>query len=125
MNAACILKYLMKKKIINISINKAIELANKVGSDVILGLEKKNSILLKSGKTIRLNNKLNFHVLITMPKIGCSTKDIFSKVREFSKPLYLGGNRSLFETNNLVQSNNDLENIAFKKYSKIKNLKSK
>ena len=59
MNAACILKYLMKKNFINISTSKAKELANKVGFDVILGLEKKNSILLRSGKTIRLNNKLS------------------------------------------------------------------
>ena len=123
MNAACILKYLMKKNFFNISTSKTKELANKVGSDVILGLEKKNSILLRSGKTIRLNNKLNFHVLIAMPKIGCSTKDIFSKVRKFSKPLYLNRNKSFFGTNNLVHSNNDLENIVFNKYSKIKNLK--
>jgi len=123
MNAASILKYLMKKKIVNISFNKAKELANKVGSDVILGLEKKNSILLKSGKIIRLNNKLNFYVLVAMPKIGCSTKNIFSKVRKFSKPLYFSRNKGFFETKNLVQSNNAFENIVFRKYSKIKNLK--
>ena len=123
MNAASILKYLMKKKIVNISSNKAKELANKVGSDVVLGLEKKNSILLKSGKIIRLNNKLNFYVLVAMPKIGCSTKNIFSKVRKFSKPLYFSRNKGFFETKNLVQSNNDFENIVFKKFSKIKNLK--
>ena len=81
MNAANILKiFNKKKKIVNISSKKIKELTYKVGADVILGLEKKNSILLKSGKTIRLNNKLNFHVLIVMPKFGCSTKNIFSKV---------------------------------------------
>ena len=42
MNAACILKYLMKKKIVNISDKKVKELAYKVGADVVLGLEKKN-----------------------------------------------------------------------------------
>ena len=113
----------MKKKIVNISTSKAKKLATKVGSDVILGLEKKNSILLRNGKIIRLNSKLNFHVLIAMPKIGCSTKEIFSKVRKFSKPLYFNKNKRFFGTKNLVQSKNDLENIAFKKYSKIKNLK--
>ena len=122
MNAACILKYLIKKKIVNISSKKIKELTYKVGADVILGLEKKNSILLKSGKTIRLNNKLNFHVLIVMPKFGCSTKNIFSKVSNFSKPMYFKGNKSFFRTNNLVHSNNDLENIVFKKYPIIKNL---
>jgi len=88
-----------------------------------LGLEKKNSILFKNGKIGRSNSKVNFHVLIVMPKFGCSTKNIFSRVRNFSKPLYFNANKSFFKTNNLVQSNNDLENIVFKKYPKIKNLK--
>ena len=123
MNAACILKYLIKKKIVNISAKKANEIAYEVGADVVLGLEKKNSILLKNGKTVRLNNKLNFYVLIAMPKFGCSTKNIFSRVMKFSKPMYFKGNKAFFKINNLVQSKNDLENIVFKKYSKIKSLK--
>jgi len=123
MNAACILKYLIKKKIVNISAKKAYEIAYEVGADVVLGLEKKNSILLRNGKTVRLNNKLNFYVLIAMPKFGCSTKNIFSRVMKFSKPMYFKGNKAFFKINNLVQSKNDLENIVFKKYSKIKSLK--
>ena len=123
MNAACILKYLIKKKIVNISAKKANEIAYEVGTDVVLGLEKKNSILLKNGKTVRLNNKLNFYVLIAMPKFGCSTKNIFSRVVKFSKPMYFKGNKAFFKINNLVQSKNDLENIVFKKYLKIKSLK--
>ena len=123
MNAACILKYLIKKKIVNISAKKANEIAYEVGADVVLGLEKKNSILLRNGKTVRLNNKLNFYVLIAMPKFGCSTKNIFSRVMKFSKPVYFKGNKAFFKINNLVQSKNDLENIVFKKYSKIKSLK--
>ena len=123
MNASSILRYLIKKKIVNISIKKAKELANKVGADVFLGLEKKNSILFKTGKIARLNNRMNFYVLIVMPKFGCSTKNIFSRVQKYSKPLYFNGNKSFFTTNNLVQSNNDLESIVFKKYPKIKNLK--
>ena len=41
MNAASILKYFIKKKIIKISNKKVNKLAYEVGSDVILGLEKK------------------------------------------------------------------------------------
>ena len=123
MNAACILKYLIKKKIVNISAKKANEIAYEVGADVVLGLEKKNSILLRNGKTVRLNNKLNFYVLIAMPKFGCSTKNIFSRVMKFSKPMYFKVNKTFFKINTLVQSKNDLENIVFKKYSKIKSLK--
>ena len=42
MNAASVLKYLIKKKIITISNNKAIEMAYKVGSDVALGRAKES-----------------------------------------------------------------------------------
>ena len=50
MNAASILKYLIKKKIVNISTNKAKELAYKVGSDVFLGLEKKKFNFIEKWK---------------------------------------------------------------------------
>ena len=123
MNAASILSYFMKKRILNISNKKAKDLAYKVGSDVALGLEKKNSILFKNKKIGRLNKKIDFHVLIVMANEGCSTKYIFSKVKKYSKPLYFNINKRFFETNYLIQSNNDLENVVFKKYSKIKNLK--
>ena len=123
MNAASILSYFMKKRILNISNKKVKYLAYKVGSDVVLGLEKKNSILFKNKKIGRLNKKIDFHVLIVMANEGCSTKYIFSKVKKYSKPLYFNINKRFFETNYLVQSNNDLENVVFKKYSKIKNLK--
>ena len=123
MNAASILSYFMKKRILNISNKKAKDLAYKVGSDVVLGLEKKNSILFKNKKIGRLKKKIDFHVLIVMANEGCSTKYIFSKVKKYSKPLYFNINKRFFETNYLVQSNNDLENVVFKKYSKIKNLK--
>jgi len=123
MNAASIFKYLMKKKIVNISAKKAEEIAYKIGEDVILGLEKKNSILSKNDTIIRIKKKINFHVLIAMPKFGCSTKNIFLRVKQFSKPEYIRADKRLFETKNLIQSNNDLESIVFKKYSKIKHLK--
>ena len=123
MNAASVLKYLIKKKIITISNKKAIEMACKVGSDVVLGLERKNSILFKNGKVGRLKNKINFHVLIVKPNIDCSTKDIYANVRKYSKPLYNNKSKRFFEKSYLAQSGNDLENVVFKKYPKIKNLK--
>ena len=41
MNVANILKYFVKKKIVKASKKKIVELSNKVGSDIVLGLEKK------------------------------------------------------------------------------------
>ena len=55
MNAASILRYFVKKKIINISNAKVTKIANLIGSDVVLGLEKKNSILFNNGKIERIN----------------------------------------------------------------------
>ena len=59
-----------------------------------------------------------------MPKFGCSTRDIFSLVKNFSKPSYFKGKKNFFTKKNLARSNNDLESITFKKYPKINNLKS-
>ena len=123
MNAASVLKYLMKKKIIKISNKKALKLAYKVGSDVVLGLERKNSILFKNGEVGRLKNKINLHVLITKPNIDCSTKDIYANVRKYSKSLYNNKSKRFFKKSYLAQSRNDLENVVFKKYPKVKNLK--
>ena len=123
MNAACILKYLIKKNFLIISMKKANKLAYKIGADVALGLEKKNSILFKNGRIARVKNKMNFYVLITKPKFGCSTESIFSKVSNYSKPSYVNVNKSFFQTKNLVKAHNDLENIVFKKYLIIKKLK--
>ena len=123
MNAASILKYLIKKKIITISNKQAIDIAYKVGSDVVLGLEKKNSILFNSGKVARLKNKINFHVLIVKPNINYFTKDIYPNVKQYSKSLYNNKNKRFFEKSYLAQSKNDLEEVVFKKYPKLKNLK--
>ena len=123
MNAASVLKYLIKKKIIKISNKKALEVAYKVGSDVVLGLERKNSILFKNGEVGRLKNKINLHVLITKPNIDCSTKDVYANVKKYSKSLYNNKNKRFFKKSYLAESRNDLENVVFKKYPKIKSLK--
>ena len=124
MNAAFLLKYFTEKKIIHISKKKTLELAYKIGSDVILGLEKKNSVLLSNGILRRSNRKINYFVLVVKPKIGCSTKKIFSRINCFSKSNY--NNKSLkyfFNEKNLIKSKNDLEDVVFKLYPVIKKLK--
>ena len=123
MNAASMLRYFIKKKIIKISNTKATKIANLIGSDVALGLEKKNSILFDNGKVERINSKTNLHVLITKPNINYSTKSIYLKVKNYSKPKYFTKNELFFKINNLARSVNDLEHIVFKKYLSVKNLK--
>ena len=48
MNAAFILRYFLKKKIIQLSKNQIINICNQIGSDVLLGVDHKNSILLNT-----------------------------------------------------------------------------
>ena len=123
MNASNILKYLIKKNFLSLSNKEVNQTAYKVGSDVILGLEKKNSILFKNGGIGRINKKLNFYVLIVMPNFGCSTKDIFLGVKKFTKPMYFNLNKKYFNIRNLIKSDNSLEKVVFKKYPKTKKMK--
>ena len=53
MNAASILSYFLREKIINLSKKDVLSICSKIGSDVSLGLEIKNSILKK-----QLNKKI-------------------------------------------------------------------
>ena len=123
MNAASILKYFINKKIINTSNNKILDIAYKVGFDIPIGLEKKNSILFQNSKILRLDNNINYYVLIAKPNIDCSTKDIYSKVKKYSKSLYNNKKNIFFKTSYLKKSKNDLEDVVFKKYPKIYSLK--
>ena len=122
MNAASILNYLFKKRIIKTTKNNLIKIANKVGSDVILGLYESPMIL--QGKNIsKINKKLNFHLLIIKPNFGCSTKMIYAKHRGFSKSLFNKSNK--IERQDLLKvSNNDLERAAFSRYPILGKIKS-
>lgn len=124
MNSASILGYLLKKKIINISKNKLYRICGLIGSDVILGLKRQNTILFKSNKVCRLKLKTNLFVLIVKQRLGCSTKDIYENVYNFSKSEYRKKDKNYFKIDNLIKSHNDLEYVAYKKYPKLKNLNS-
>ena len=123
MNAASLINYFIQKRIIKLNKNELKNLANLVGSDVILGVNMKNTVLSSNGKLTKFKKKLSYYVLVVKPSFGCSTKLIYSKVKYFSKPKYNLPKKSLFNTKNIVNSKNDLEEIVFKIYPKIKNLK--
>jgi 4-diphosphocytidyl-2-C-methyl-D-erythritol kinase len=123
MNAASLLSFFLKKKILNLTKKKLINISNLIGSDVILGLKIKNKVLSANGNLTSINKKLFYNVLIVKPNFGCSTKLIFSKVKQFSRAKYNEPNLLLFKKDNIIASKNDLEKIAFKKYPKLKELK--
>ena len=123
MNAASLINYFIKKRIFKLDKKELINLANLVGSDVILGVNLKNTVLSSNGKLTKFKKKLGYYVLVVKPSFGCATNLIYSKVKYFSKPKYNSPKQSLFNTKNIVNSKNDLEQIVFKIYPKLKKLK--
>ena len=123
MNASSILKYFIKKNRLNLTNKQIIEISNKLGSDVILGMEKKNTLLKGNGKLIRYKNKIGLYVVILKPRFGCSTEKIYRNIRNFSKPVLNKKNNSIFYISNLIKLKNDLENVAFRKYPILLNIK--
>ncbi len=123
MNAANILNFFLKKKIIKIKKKEILKLSNSIGSDVILGLHSKTLILKKNFRIKILPLKKKFHILIVKPNFGCSTKMIYSNVKKFSKPKFNSISKNFIDLSFIKKNKNDLEKIAFHKYPKLKNLK--
>jgi len=124
MNVANLISYFLKEKILKINEKDLINMTKIISSDIVLGLEHKNTILSSNGKLTRYDKKFSYYLLIVKPNFGCSTKFIYSSVRNYSRPKYNDPNKLLFNENNIIKSKNELEDVAFKKYSKLKNLKS-
>ena len=124
MNAASILKYFVKKKIIRIDRNEIINISNLVGSDTILGMNLQNSILTSNNKISYFKKCKKIYTLIVKPNFGCSTKYIYSKVKKFNSPVIKKPSRSMFSLKFLKKLRNSLEHIALKKYSRLKTIKT-
>ena len=124
MNAASLLNFFIKKKIIKIKNDEVKKISNEIGSDVILGVKPSSAILLSNGDIKNYKNQIKFHILITKPNFGCSTKYIYSKVNSFSKPQFNPPKQKLFEAKYLKILDNDLEKVALNKYPELKRIKS-
>ncbi|MDB3885914.1 4-(cytidine 5'-diphospho)-2-C-methyl-D-erythritol kinase [Candidatus Pelagibacter sp.] len=123
MNAANLINFFIKKKILKIKKNQLTRLTNQIGSDVILGIKPSNTILSHNGNIKKYNKTIKFYILVVKPVFGCSTKHIYSKVKKFSKPQFNTPKSKMFEAEYLKTLNNDLEKIAFTKYPKLKKIK--
>ena len=123
MNAANILKFFVKKKIIKASKKELLRISKLIGSDVILGLNSTNSILNTNNKIKYFTKYRKFYILIVKPSFGCSTKEIYSRVKKFNKPKLNKPNKKMFNFDYLKKMNNSLEQIAFSKYPKLKTIK--
>jgi 4-diphosphocytidyl-2-C-methyl-D-erythritol kinase len=89
-----------------------------------LGIYSKN-LILKSNNLIKtFSVKKKVSVLIAKPNFGCSTKKIYSEVKEFTKERFSRPSKKMFSLKFLKNMKNDLELIALKKYSKLITLKN-
>ena len=124
MNAASLINFFIKKKMIKLKKNEMTKITNQIGSDVILGINPSNTILFSNNKIKKYKGNIKLHVLVVKPSFGCSTKYIYSKVKSFSKPQFSSSMQKMFSVKYLKNLNNDLEIIAFNKYPKLKRIKS-
>ena len=123
MNAAAILKFFIKKKIIKLTKINIEKLCNSIGSDVILGINFSSSILKSNNQIKKFTKCPKYNTLLVKPNFGCSTKKIYSGVRKFTRPKLNFPKRQMFSSNYLTQQVNALEKIAFLKYPRLKNIK--
>ena len=125
-NAANLLNYFNSKMKLKLSKNKIKKLADQIGFDVPVNLEKRNTFITgKKGKILRLNQKFKLNLLIVYPNLICSTKKIYERNRKInlSKPqsiFYIKNNKKLI--NLLKNENNDLEKTVIKIYPKVKKI---
>ena len=125
-NAANLLNFLNIKMRLKLNKNRLKKIASKIGFDVPISLEKKNTILTgKKDKILRLNRKFGLNLLIVYPNINCSTAKIYRSNRNRS---FFNNKYSSHTTNNTKLINflrnepNDLEKTVIKIYPKIKKI---
>ena len=120
-NAATVIKYFLRNKISS----KLLEVfENKIGSDLrLFFFDHSFQENLKNLK--KFKKKYKFYFVLVYPKIKCSTKEIYSKVKTFSSPLRIDPSRisSKDKYDNFLKNEvNDLQKIVEKKYKRIKNI---
>ena len=120
-NAVFLIKYFLKNKL-NEKFIKILE--KEIGSDFRLFFFK-HSFQKNLQKVLKLKKRYTLHFILVYPNINCSTKEIYSKVNKFNKPL----KNDLFKIQpkgkylQFIQNEtNDLQSIVKKKYHKIKKI---
>ena len=120
-NAAFILKFLLKKSANKNLLNKV---EKKIGSDLRLFFYKQG-FLKNLSSIIELKKKQKLFFVLIHPKIKCSTKRIYSKVKKYTKKKLLDEKKTNTKKRYITylsKSSNDLQLIVEKKYPLINKL---
>ena len=124
MNASSVLNFLVKKKNVKISQKQIQNISSLIGSDVILGINQ-SSVILKSNNVVQKFSKCpKFHTLLVKPNFGCSTKEIYSRVKKITNSKFNNPKKSMFNAEYLLRQENALEGAAFSRHPKLKKIKS-
>jgi len=120
-NAMFLIKYFLENKI-NEDMLKIFE--KEIGSDFRLFFYK-HTFQKNLFKTLRFKKRYTFYFVLVFPNINCSTKQIYSKVRNFNTPLK--NDLSNIQSKSkylqfLKNETNDLQSIVEKKYPRIKKI---
>ena len=124
-DAAALLNFLQLKKITKINQKDIIKIANKIGSDVPLILNKKNNFLTNKNRIVKLNKKFRLNVLIVYPNVICSTKRIYKLNKKFTSSRdqisssLINSMKQEKLINFLKNEKNDLEYTVTRLYPKI------
>ena len=122
-NASNLLNYFNHKMKLKLKKKKMTNLAKKIGSDVPIVLERKNTFLTgEKDKILRISKKFNLNLLIVCPNIICSTEKVYKKCRidEDKKYQFYYNKKSKSKLiDYLKNEKNDLEKIVVKIYPKI------
>ena len=124
MNASSVLNFLIKKRIVKISQKQIQNISSLIGSDVILGANHSSAILKSNNVIKKFSNCPKFYTLLVRPNFGCSTKEIYSKLKKITKLKFTNPKKTMFNTEFLLRQENALESVAFSRYPKLKKIKS-
>ena len=124
MNASSVLNFLIKKKIIKIGQKQILNISSLIGSDVILGINHSSAILKSDNVIKRFSNCPKFYTLLVRPNFGCSTKEIYSKVKKITNSKFNNPKKLMFNPEYLARQENALEVAAFSRYPRLKKIKS-
>lgn len=120
-NAAFILKNILKKKLNH---DQKIKIEKKIGSDLSLFLHNQG-FLEKLGFINAIKNRQKFFFVLIQPTVKCSTKEIYSKVKKFSRKKNYAkkiiNSKAKFYSL-LLNVGNDLQSVVETKYPVVKKI---
>ncbi len=122
-NAANLINFLNLKMKLKLNKSEKSKIARKIGFDVPINLEKKNTLITGNiDQIVRVKRKFNLNILIVFPNIVCSTKKVYS-ANKIIEPIKTKDKFTKQRGKKLIsylrKERNDLQKTVFKLYPKV------